>query len=190
MAARQKGEITMTPDLERQVQREVTRLKRHHHIDRETHADYVEAVMRLRPHLDVRDVREATLHAIAQPTRPMIHEYIGLIQMARRDRIAQRYSGTAPVREGAYVADRDCHNCGGDLEWREPFLWCPACNAVQQVGRDLVTGQAQYALDQEERRTLRPGPAHEWPETPEEARERLAAKVRDLAAGMDMNSAL
>jgi hypothetical protein len=135
------------------------------------------------------DVHRAVTRAMALPALVMPHELMGLIHQARRDRQDARTKGAIAVEEGGYVQDHDCHNCGGAIEYRAPYLWCPACNAVQQVGRD-AEGKRRYVLGQMEKQGLAPGPDHEWPETPEEAKERVRELVRRLVVGMDLNAAI
>ena len=172
----------------RDAMREVVRLKKNFGWTREDVNEYAQVIVD-DARSDRRDLHRAVTTALGFPEGPRIPELMGLMHATRRDAASMRADDLPGVEEGEYVDSNDCHNCGGPVEFRAPFLWCPECKAVQQVGRDMQ-GRRNYALDAATQRDLTKGPDHEWPETPEEAKARIKENVAKLLPSMDMNAAL
>lgn len=173
---------------DRDIARALVPLKRHFGWSAAVLDDFARAIAS-EPRIHIKDLRRAVTTALKQPSPPAIHELIGLSHMERRNYQERASREAVTIEEGDFVKGHDCHNCGGNVEYRAPHLYCPACKAVQQNGRDM-SGNKKFTLEIAEQLELRTGDPHEWPETPEEARERIKGIVARLAGGMDMNAAL
>lgn len=182
------GKAAQAVITDREARQELVPLKRRFGWSKDDLDDYARVIEADR-RADKRDLKRAVTTALALPTSPAIHELMGLMHQERRDYQERASRASLNIEEGDFVKGHDCHKCGGNVEFREPFLWCPECNAAQQVGH-TIEGYRRFQLNDEERRQMEVGEAHEWPHTPEEAQERVRQIVASLTGSMDMNARL
>ena len=124
---------------------ELMPLKRQFGLSRADVEDYARAIVGHTSNITPEALGEAVTRCLVLAKRPGIHEVMGLALARRSAHVAVPTLTARGVREGDPVADHECHRCGGEVEYRAPFLYCRPCKATQQVGRGM-DGHRRYAL--------------------------------------------